>query len=580
MIRVGKKINIYYLIKNLILITVCFVMSLNRIKFGSLIHYQIQSKSNSDDRLLILYSSLGTKKLLPPGDALVKNMAFSKFLEFNRAIGWNFAFTISLLWILVAIVAVIIFRKINSSVIFNILVFAFFLYFPSAFDDAVGVRVYRNMIIVPTQFLFIFGLLGIFITVFFEKSFSQIKLLIWSIFLSFNLFFSYYLKEDGLWTLLLALGVIGVCIGYVLVRVVHKLIIKQFRGKFSLLNSLLMIIVMLFPLITYKVGTDNYKAQNLKNFGVAEINTRTEGEAGRFLTYLYKVKVSDRSSVVWAPRSAIKKVIEASPTLKNDKAFGDRLLSSEFGPKTSAGIAGDFMSWNLRGAWNDSKGAWNDKEAERYFSKVNAELEKAFETGTLKKDSNRIQISSSMGGDTQSEIEKLYPQTQAILRNNIMFDKYAYTAPASMDSDAKFIKFSDNTFHFDIFNNGKKSPQELKKVNNVINFYKIIAPVVVMFAIFGMLLVAVDLIFRIINFKDLILALVSLVIFGGGLGVSFAIAWFVNFLNVVGGENLSKGSYFTQFYGVEGTGLLYVGLLIAVAIFFKLVFAPLKPKHK
>ena len=356
-----------------------------------------------DDAWMVLNSEI-TNHFIVQNQAwqmlLIKDMGYPVFLAVVRNLGMYYTDAISLLWFLAAISFTYFFVMITHIKHRGILIsiFAFVLFSPLAFDSYVGLRVYRNGMLLPLYFTAL-SMMGIM----FARSFSDNPAsclrgqFIFYLFFGLLFTFTYYVKEDGLWLLCCYFAILVLCC-------IKLLLYKQESIK----SRLCMVVILCMPFLVFSLGTAVYKSLNLKYFGVYEINTRTEGELGIFLKNIYRIKSQERSGKIWAPTDAIQKVFEVSETLQANPKLKDSIMHTKwFGHDiTKNPIKGDFLGWVMMSSLNETQTCKSILEQEEYLHKVNQEINTAFQTGLLEKD-DHIHLTSSMGGRTLKEILQL-----------------------------------------------------------------------------------------------------------------------------------------------------------------------------
>jgi hypothetical protein len=469
----------------------------------------------------------------------------------------------SLIWIAVAIVGYLTLKKISTNKFFLICLFGYLAFFPSAFDDFLGVRIYREMIIIPAVFFLIFGLLNLIFISFSKEEKGTLKLLIWSFFTGFSLLFAFYIKESGLWMLLLCLLVSFI----LLAREIFLFLRNKQKNRIS--SLVFSLIVLLLPLGIYQAGTEAYKTINDHYFGVYEINTRTEGEVGKFVNNLYKIDANNRSASVWAPPAAVEKAFAVSPTLRSIPTLKNNILHADWSGETYDGMtAGDFLTWILRIAVVKSTGNWNEAKEEAFFKKVNNEIDVAFRTNELQRPKGRYQIVSSTGGYTINEIKKLPPITLAVLRNDFFMYGYKYTNSLGDVAPNVFPGNVANILNVKPLNNGDMSGKNVPLYNHLIKLYQLINPILLVIAFLSLVL---DFIKSIRKRQFSLYGITSFTLLAGGVVLSFALSWFIYFLIVNRGADFGVRSL-TMFYGVDASPLLICGILIPIALLFNLDF--------
>jgi len=348
-----------------------------------------------------MMQGLSLKRLIEPTNlALIKDLSFSLFLGFGAISGLPYTVVLSGFWALTALVAWLLTGKVTKNKWVRLFVFAYVLFLPIAFTSWGGLRIYRNAIIAPCIILtFCLALILVINLVRQEK----MKKTIWTaVFTGISFAFTYFLKEDGLWLKACMLVILLVCLGII----GYRLFKKKVKGKFEIKKAVSWALVCLIPFAVLFVWDNVYKGVNYAFFGVYEVNTRTEGELGKFVENIYKIDSPNRSEVVWAPYDAIEKAFEVSPTLAAHPELLDEIMNTgwnEGGIKENP-IKYDFLGWVMRSELADASLWTSEKDVNDMFKQVNIELEQAFKDGVLKKAEGRLQLLASTGGYSLEEI--------------------------------------------------------------------------------------------------------------------------------------------------------------------------------
>ena len=287
----------------------------------------------------------------------------------------------------------------------------------------------------------------------------------------------------------------AICIG---ISLYHYFKNKDNRNPIRLLR---LIIMLFLPLILFYAGTNFYKGVNYHFFGVYEINTRTEGELGKFVSSIYKIKSDHRDKNIWAPYDAIEKAFDASETLQKYPELEESILNTVWFDGGKSMIAGDFLTWVLRTSL-DSTGLWkSDAQINELFAQVNEEISQAFVDGTLEKD-DRISLTSSGGSRTFSEILELQDEITQTYRTSILMEGYVaqkgqteYNRLESC-STASYI----TNMNFLPIENGYTAGFQEKKAmvgnsiaSGIIKLYSILNPMLCLIAIVGFFLTLISL---------------------------------------------------------------------------------------
>ena len=399
------------------------VLLVLRLWLARLIGCRFAPEQYYDDTILVQYADLYSHFIaqdLPAKDLLVKDIGFPLILSFVKASGLVYTDLISLMYFAAALSAVMLFRVLSAKKNFlrDAAIFAFVLFMPIAFDFNAGTPLYRNAVLPPLYFIVMTMMTLIFARHFIKPHAENV---------AFNIIFgviftlTYYIKEDGLWLLICLAAVTAICF--------VKLIAEKFLSDSQRLRY---IAILLLPLFIFAGGTVVYKGVNKIFFGVYLINNRTEGELGDFVKQVYKIKANGRRASIWAPTDAINQAFNASETLRGNSNLRGKVFNNNwFGDITKTPIHGDFLGWVMLSALYDSGTCKTPIEQEEFLSKVNAELDAAFDAGILQRD-DRFQIVSSMGGMTAREIFSLTP---LVLREYFSHVTTYYYLPGALPLD-------------------------------------------------------------------------------------------------------------------------------------------------
>ncbi len=355
--------------------------------------------------------------------------------------------------------------------------------------------------------------------------------------------FTYYIKEDGLWILACLLFAI-------LVNTIIEIIkfVKNRRGK----RFTMILLTIWIPIFVFIGITGIYKCVNNYYFGVSEVETRNGGNLGEFVSLIYKIESTDRNNVVWAPKDAVDKAWNASPTLQKMPDLYESITHTPWYSQDieKHPIQGDFLTWVLRTALNDT-GRWtNEREVDALFNKVNEEIKDAFDKGELQKDS-RIQLLSSAGGKSIQEILNLNPLIVQEYIGAVQLNGYESGAGAVAEVEPREIaEAGRNLTHISYLTDYSKkeiSGVVIGFINIVFMVYSIINTLLFISVMLGIILFLIILVKQIkeksIGTVNVFLGLGCLIFLGISFAYAFAIAWFSDFLFVAGIQPLTLNFY-------------------------------------
>ncbi|WKY47968.1 hypothetical protein Q5O24_01165 [Eubacteriaceae bacterium ES3] len=531
-----------------------------------------------DDQLLINYADLTAHFLFPDIWSLVKTMSYPLFLNFVHLTGLSYSMVMALIWVVAALLLVRVFKVVSDNRVFLTFVYLFTLFTPSAFDNWLGTRLYRNALIAP----FVVITFSLMILIVFKllkyKKISAWNIFVSSLLLGFIFTFTFYLKEDGVWLL--------PCLCLAIFVSAAIAIYRYFRYKKTELapkRVVLVIITLLLPVMIFVAGTNAYKMLNEHYFGVAEINTRTEGALGEFVSNIYKIKSDIRDPIHWAPKDSIDKAFKVSKTLKQYPELKDAIFNSPWlvGGIDESPIEGDFLTWVLRTALLNT-GIWeNEVQIEELFEQVNNELEEAFQSNLLEEDP-KIQISSSGGGRTIEEILQLTGIVKQEYFATVFLRGYQpggqlweYEDPESIDSVEELIneKIMTSESETDYY-----MANQLVKI--IFKIYALLNPVLLILCIFSMIFIVIQIIRKKTNQEKEAVYIFTCLMICALVGISviyaYAIAWFAEFLL----DGVEYDWTILKFYSVGLVPLLMLVELLGAYLFSEIInessFLPLK----
>ena len=515
-------------------ILTAFLLLLLRIKLGRMVSILFIPTLSADDALLVKYADLHdhfiTQQTLPSLEALVKNMGFPFFINFVSFIGLNFLDAISIVWAVAAITSVILFAKSanNSNKFVWLAIYAIVLFTPAAFDYWCGVRFYRHILLTPMYFIFLNLTIILFVSNSYGSKFSIKNLILFEIILGIIFTETFYIKEDGAWLLAILVATTLACFVFVICQ-------KNFSKKEKYIRSG----ALLLPLIIFWGGTNFYKHINYKYFGVYEINARTCGEKGKWVESVYKIQSDNRTASVWAPADAIVKAFEASEKLRNSPKLLDWLLHPHgySDDITVDPIKGDFLTWLSKDGMTKAEICNSVVEQENFFREVTKEIDLAFETGRLQKDS-KIQLVSSMGGMSLKEIFDLRKSVGRAYRIHVLLYKYEpgvfkeHYRHSKTPEHEKLIKNLSEMTKIDLYQKNNNVASTKKYVERIFEFYSAVQAILFIAAFIGTFWTLKKLIRREIqiNSAEFFQWLITAGILILSLIYSLAISWFCEFI--------------------------------------------------
>ena len=347
-----------------------------------------------------------------------------------------------------------------------------------------------------------------------------------------------------------------------------------FRSKtLNIKRIFLFLVCLVLPIVNFNIQTAKYLKANEKSFNYSDITLRTGGSFASVANQVYKIASDERTYRFWAPRDAIKKAIDVSPTLQSMPDLIERIDNFPWYAGTE--IPGDFLPWVMLFSLEDTGRYTNAADIEKIYSKIDEEIRQAFENGSLKKD-QKFQLTKSAGGRSVQEIFLMFPDIIQLYETVIFLKGYdsSYKMPSQEDQD--YIGSFTEQLNQDLtYPSNSKLRNDFifkneigKKITEIdFNIYRIWIPVLFFTGILSWLL-SLLLGFKKIkpNTLDQWLSLFSVFVL---MGISFAyatgIVWFSEFL-VTAGNIQTDEIWRIIFYGVGIVPMIYLSILIAMCL--------------
>ncbi len=309
-----------------------------------------------DDKLMInLTESISNGEWLGNYNSfnLVKGMFFPLLLSFFRFINIPTGLALSLIYVLACFCFCYILRDrfTNKNILY--ILYLLLLFNPISFASETFERLYRY-IIGPAQMLFFIAFLyGIY-----KNLGNKIRKIIPHLCgLGLTVATIVMTREDYL---------------FVTVLLIVCFVIFIYKLKKSSYILLIAILVMLIPILTVK-------AINYKYYGKFILNELTETSYKEAYMNILRIKPDENIYRVSIPKSTIDKVLEVSPTFSTLKEAIEALYETE------EEIIDGYIIWDLRVLQYQMNPNQTLEEVDEFWSKVSAEIEEAFDNGTLEK---------------------------------------------------------------------------------------------------------------------------------------------------------------------------------------------------
>lgn len=509
---------------------------------------------------------------------LNKTLAFPWFLHFVSLFPFSLDMVLAMIWFVDALLCWKMIRIAGIKNGWALFGFVFVLFYPSAFDDRTGIRLYRNMLLAPCSFGFI-ELCSILFLLCWKKRIKPFSICFYSLLLALLFPFAFYVKEDGLW-LLLVLAFFEICS---LSGLFIQLVSNRRRGWKNSIPLFLCGLLLFSPMINYGFQRHRYIKANEKYYDYSGITLRTDGSFYDFIQKVYTIESPDRNILNWAPKDAYRKAMNASPTLAAQEPFNTYVLNSWL---AIVDISGDFLGWVMLAAMHDTGTYTSPSQIESLFKTINQELDIAFENGTIVKDT-RFQLTSQAGGRTFEEILALFPDIARIYTSVLFLKGYEASVNLPDTEGVEGIFTQEETENLlkkwsTLLKIDLEKPDESSKdqwiqsrtpgaiVSNLIFWiYRIVNPLLFVVAFIAWIDTLIKILRQRKGINRTSYSSFWLIFFLIGISFVYAVAlvWFCQFL-LIQSDPSGRWTWFVNYGGALG-GILFPALLLFPALFGK-----------
>lgn len=432
---------------------VCLLLALAatglRLLMSLTLHMWYAPEQRADDALLMSYSTSWYSESTDPY-RLAKNQSYGGFLRLVAWSGIPVDIMYFLLWLAAAVLASIAVHAFFRNHWLSLFAYAYVLWNPAAFEDWTGTRLYRNSMTAPSLFI----LLSLFMLLLAVPPFPCVRRIdptagdgsdsrrpafpaavscalrlggVAVLGMTTGLWFAfvYDLKEDSIWLVPM--------LAFVVLAGMVKALAAPHRWSLKILAAAMC----LLPILTAYAGVQSVKGNNERDFGVAVLNTRTQGEMAIFVSYLYMVDDPNQTPDIWAPAGSIEQVFAASPTLSKHPEMLDYLEHRDFAAPDihEHPIHGDLISWQLLNAVAADIGMDDQQAVQRLFSQANQEIHTAFADGRLHA-TDKIMPLGSMVPRTPAQIKRIVRPSLRMYANAFLLKRY-YRPSLHTDSPSR-----------------------------------------------------------------------------------------------------------------------------------------------
>ena len=419
----------------------CLLLTALRLMVSLTLHMHYYAGERFDDRLMMEYASLDHFTSGTDTYTLAKSPGYALWLLANSALGISGDVAYFLMWLAGVVMTAVAMWRISHSRPVGFLAYVYVIWNPIAFENWLGTRAYRNSLFPPLLFLTL-GACIIWLDMIRplvgdkaprsrqEKALSTGSLVRYAgmgVALGISFLLLVLLKEDSVWCVPIAL----LALGYQLANVIRTC--RATGG--SRARKAVVVCLTVVPLLVTLSGIGLLKAVTYACFGVPLVNTRTEGEVAGFVARVYQIRSHDQSTTIWSPKSSIEAAFSASETLSESPEL---LHCVEHGGFVSSDLEtdplrGDFLTWQIRAAYDKAYG-WDDEaEVQEFFGQVNGELDQAFEAGELTR-TEKFSPSSLLVPRNAQEILDIVPDAAWAFARAFDLGPYAPTTQLNYES--------------------------------------------------------------------------------------------------------------------------------------------------
>ncbi|PLS29964.1 hypothetical protein Uis1B_2198 [Bifidobacterium margollesii] len=459
---------------------ICAVATAGRLLMSCTLHMWYAYNQRADDQLLMMQSLPG---YFDSTDLykLAKNQGYGYVLRFIGWSGVNVDLWYFAVWLLAALLCAVAVQRCFHMVGLSMFAYVYVLWNPLAFEDWLGTRVYRNSLFAPVLFILVAGLL-IFLTMVWGlirslnvdivpsrsgrtveadrtveagesvkvdrtvgagksvESGNSVEadhageteaiillkmagIVVFAALLGAWFALVFDLKEDSIWMVPMVGFALALAAAPVLRARLSENVLVSVTTKIGV------VALCVLPAMVTVAIVGCIEDANNRHFGVRELNTRTSGELAGFISRIYGIDSPNQTVEVWSPADSIEKAFDSAPSLRAYPQI--REYMEQFQGEDQ--LTGDFISWRMLDAIDQSPLTMRDEaEVQRVFAKANAELDRAFAEGRLRK-TDKIAISASLVPRTPDEIGELFAPSRDAYANTVTLDGNYAIGSESLD---------------------------------------------------------------------------------------------------------------------------------------------------
>lgn len=563
-VNVGRK-NLRKMVFRFFLVVVVCVLTFMRFAMSMTMHMWYSYRQSFDDELLVS-KAFQTYPVADTPLSLVKNPGYPLWLSITRDLGLTPDLSQFLIWLVAAVTIFAVIWKVTAKLLPAVGAYAYVLWNPLAFENWLGTRLYRNSLFAPLVFV-VLGMLILWLDYLTPlipravnrgtariRSFRVINVVLYGLLglcLGTFLVLLLLLTEDSVWCMPLVLFAWG-----------YKIILL-FRARWSVARKICAVALTFVPLLPVFIGYESCETTNMHDYGVSLLNTRTEGQVAGFVKRVYLIRSPHQTTTVWAPESSIDQAFSVSPTLSENPKLLWSVKHVMFAAPDIARnpIKGDFLTWQIRFAYDNTFGWKNEQTIQDFFAQANHQIDRAFADGRLHR-TDKISLSGMLVPRTKSEIGAILSPSFTAWLWSFNMQHFVVTGNVNHSDPVKQNQFGLKMLGIDI---AHPNPQPLswlsfRRAQHVttilVSVYRVVNAVFVLVMFLALLSVVIRILRRESSGLTVALGVCGLMVYSWI--YCFSVVWFAQY---VGNE------YVTFFYSAGvSTPFVDVGLLLSFAL--------------
>lgn len=375
-------------------------------------------------------------------------------------------------------------KKINKWFLY--LIYLLLIFSPTGFTTLISQRSYRNAIL-PYGVLYVFS---VFIGMYLRKEEPVKNIIPWSIIGCITFPFFWHIKEDSIWVLPFI-----IVINFLFII---NLLLTNKKDKKELIKKFVLIFL---PFISLLIINIIISYLNYSYYGVFLISDKGDGEFGRMISNMYKIEDEEKSDDIWISKKMLNDLSKVSPTFNT---LQPEIVNNAAWLNEDGEVLGDLIIWKIRYIMTNAGYFENAVKVQEFSREVNQDIEKAFKDGTLKKNNNKIYISSQMRGLTIKEIFDYFPKTIQMMDKVSNYEGCGISINTTNTGDPNKIQYIQSVLG--VITKDKGDLQDVshrsEKVSNlIVDGFKKASFIINILAIIGYLLYTIKMVTELISKK-------------------------------------------------------------------------------